>query len=196
MTFPYAAIVLAGGAGRRLGGVDKAALVVGRHTLLERALEAVPEASGRIVVGPGRSHQLPADVVAVCEDPPGGGPVAAIDAGLRHVSEEAVVVLACDMPLVTPALIRHVVDRLRAADRGVDGTLLIDQDGRRQPLAAAYRTASLRLALATLPATHGAAVKDLLRQMNLQDVPAPAGATLDCDTWDSVAACRDLLEEP
>ncbi|MBA2559128.1 MAG: NTP transferase domain-containing protein, partial [Propionibacteriales bacterium] len=59
----YAAIVLAGGSGRRLGGVDKGSLVVGGKTLLERALAAVAEASCRIAVGPPRTRQLPPDVV-------------------------------------------------------------------------------------------------------------------------------------
>ncbi|MGW0901366.1 NTP transferase domain-containing protein, partial [Streptomyces goshikiensis] len=40
----YDAIVLAGGAARRLGGVDKPALPVGARTLLDRVLDACPDA--------------------------------------------------------------------------------------------------------------------------------------------------------
>lgn len=192
----YAAIVLAGGTGRRLGGVDKASVLVGRRTLLERALEAVAEASCRVVVGLPRTRQLPADVLDVCEDPPGGGPVAAIDAGLVHVAEDVVVVLACDMPLVTSVVIRQLVDGLStAAGELADGVLLVDQDGRRQPLAATYRTRALRRAVSALPTTRGAAVKDVLTNLEVIEVRAPAGAALDCDTWDSVAACREHLED-
>ncbi|NJP68904.1 NTP transferase domain-containing protein, partial [Streptomyces spiramenti] len=37
---PFDAVVLAGGAGRRLGGADKAAVRVGGRTLLDRVLTA------------------------------------------------------------------------------------------------------------------------------------------------------------
>ncbi len=53
----YDAIVLAGGSGRRLGGVDKADIRVGEQTLLDRALDAVAEATKRVVVG--RPRALP-----------------------------------------------------------------------------------------------------------------------------------------
>ena len=59
---PVAAIVLAGGAGRRLGGADKAALDVGGRTLLERALAAVSGVP-TVVVGPARP--LPPGVFGV-----------------------------------------------------------------------------------------------------------------------------------
>ena len=50
-----AGIILAGGAGRRMGGVDKAALVVGGVTLLDRVLTAArPVCDWLVVVGPAR----------------------------------------------------------------------------------------------------------------------------------------------
>ncbi|MGH3739543.1 MAG: molybdenum cofactor guanylyltransferase, partial [Micromonosporaceae bacterium] len=80
MTSGYAAIVLAGGAARRLGGADKPGLAVAGRSLLSRVLDAVADAYPRIVVGPPR--QLPGDVILTREQPPGGGPVAALAAGL------------------------------------------------------------------------------------------------------------------
>jgi molybdopterin-guanine dinucleotide biosynthesis protein A len=77
------AIVLAGGRGARLGGVDKADLVVGGQTLLERALAATAGANRTVVVGPRRPTSRP--VTWAREHPPGGGPVAALAAGLEHV---------------------------------------------------------------------------------------------------------------
>lgn len=189
----YAALVLAGGAGRRLGGVDKAAVRIGERTLLDRALQAVAGAECRIVVGPRPTAPVP-DVIFAREEPPGGGPVAAIEAGLGQVSADAVVVLACDMPLVTSELVDRLVDTLASSPgRLADGALLHDPEGPRQPLAAAYRTASLRRALTDLPMTSGAAMRELVRSLDLLDVPAGAGNALDCDTWEGVAACRAEL---
>ncbi|MEU4744233.1 NTP transferase domain-containing protein, partial [Actinosynnema sp. NPDC023658] len=48
----WAAVVLAGGRGSRLGGVDKASLVVDGRTLLDHVLDAVAAARQVIVVGP------------------------------------------------------------------------------------------------------------------------------------------------
>src|SRR5262249_61472310 len=77
----YAAIVLAGGRGRRIGGRDKPALPVGGRSMLRRVLDAVAGADPRVIVGPVRSD-VPAGVAQVREHPPGGGPVAALAARL------------------------------------------------------------------------------------------------------------------
>jgi molybdopterin-guanine dinucleotide biosynthesis protein A len=196
----YSAVVLAGGRGRRLGGVDKAGVVINGRTLLARALDVVAGASPRIVVGPPQPG-LPPDVVVVREEPPGGGPVAAIDAGIAEVETDVVVVLACDLPLVTSHIVDALVDALQNAPAartpaggGVDGVLLRDEEMRRQPLVAAYRSASLRRAVAGLPTPEGAAMRELLNELELRELPASGPVALDCDTWESVAACRSEVE--
>src|SRR5204863_90328 len=74
----YDAIVLAGGAATRLGGADKPQLKVAGRSLLDRAVDAVHGAARIVVVGP--EQQVDAAVTFCREDPPGGGPVAAIAA--------------------------------------------------------------------------------------------------------------------
>jgi len=76
---PDGVILLAGGQGRRLGGVDKAALTVGSRTLLGHALAA---ARGRVIVLVGPPREVPRGVRQTREDPPGGGPAAGVAAGL------------------------------------------------------------------------------------------------------------------
>jgi molybdopterin-guanine dinucleotide biosynthesis protein A len=194
----YDAIVLAGGGGRRLGGVDKAEIRVGETTLLTRALDAVQEASRRVVVGPPRS--LPFGVVRVQEDPPGGGPVAGLAAGLGEVREALVVVLACDMPFVDIELVTRLVTLARPLGSATqhpstDGALVVDEQGRRQPLAAVYRTTSLRTAVSGLGTTSGAAMRQLTAGLSLIEMTTAPHTALDCDTWEGVARSRQLLEE-
>jgi molybdopterin-guanine dinucleotide biosynthesis protein A len=99
---PFAAVVLAGGRASRLGGVHKPGLEVGGSTLLDRVLAAVGAAEVRIVVGP--PQPVPAGTAIVREDPPGGGPVAAIAAGLAAIPDVPfVAVLAADLPFLTAA---------------------------------------------------------------------------------------------
>ena len=79
---PFGIIILAGGAGRRLGGQDKPSLVVGDRTLLASVVLAGTEAGAAqvIVVGPARRGLD--GVCFVSEEPPGAGPVPALRRGL------------------------------------------------------------------------------------------------------------------
>lgn len=182
----FDAVVLAGGSGRRLGGVDKAALEVAGTSLLERALGAVLAAGVVVVVGPPRD--LPQQVVQVREDPPGGGPGAALVAGLLHVSAPAVAVLAADLPSIAGS----VVEVLRAAAVGHDGALLVDDDGVDQVLTGVWSTVALRQVLDG-PDLTDRPLRPLLRSLDVVRVAAAdAGVPgwADCDTPDDLARAR------
>ncbi|MFJ9466393.1 DUF6457 domain-containing protein [Streptomyces caniferus] len=176
----YDTIVLAGGAARRLGGADKPALSVGGRPLLDRVLAACPDAAITVVVGPHRPTTR--TVVRALEDPPGGGPLAALDAGLRHTTAPTVLVLSADLPFLTAATVHTLLvaaketsaaaapDGASAGHDGAaprdetarpgsdatrDGAMLRDASGRDQPLVAAYRAEPLRRELARVRAAHG-----------------------------------------
>ncbi|MYX28406.1 NTP transferase domain-containing protein [Streptomyces sp. SID8381] len=152
----YDAVVLAGGAARRLGGADKPGVRVGGRALLDRVLGACADARTTVVVADPRPTARP--VRWAREEPPGGGPLAALEAGLRHTTAEHVVVLSADLPFLEPATVGDLLAVLRAGD--ADGALLIDAEGRDQPLVAAYRTAALHrvlTSLTTTPPTHDVA---------------------------------------
>ncbi|MDI2131930.1 NTP transferase domain-containing protein [Yinghuangia seranimata] len=192
----FDAVVLAGGAARRLGGSDKTRLRVGGRTLLDHALDACAGARRVVVVGPERPTAY--EVRWTREEPPGGGPVAALAAGLALVEAPNVVVLAADLPFVTREVTRRLLDALRAAD----GVLLVDDEGRDQPLLAAYRTAALRNAVDAVPDPHGAALRRTLAPLDLYRLPDEGSAAFDCDTWPQVRAARrrsgsgeDVLED-
>src|SRR5690606_2093103 len=118
----YAAVLLAGGAARRMGGRDKPGVVVGGRPMRERVLSAVATATRRIVVGP--LVPLPAGVLRTREEPPGGGPVAALAAGLALIdpATPVVAVLAADLPLLTAEHIDELRQRLAAATATSAGT--------------------------------------------------------------------------
>jgi molybdenum cofactor guanylyltransferase len=191
VTVPYDAVVLAGGTARRLGGLDKPAALVGGRTLLDRVLAALLPAAEVVVVGPERATVRP--VRWVREDPPGGGPVPALAAGLPLVGAARVAVLAADLPFLD----RTVLDRLAAAAEGHDGALLVDDDGRDQLLCGVWSTAALRTAVA---AADGPRLSALLRALDAVRVPADAAPGrpapwFDCDTADDLDTAR-RLEHP
>jgi len=178
----FDAIVLAGGRGRRLGGASKPEVVVGGRALLDHALAAVAAADRVVVVGP--ADLARPGVPTVLEDPPDGGPVAGLAAGLAFLAPDGLVaVLACDVPRAGAAL-----PALLAAARGddVDGARLVSADGRPQHLVAVYRADALARALAALPETHGAAMHRLVADLRLADVPDTSDAAADADTWADV----------
>ncbi|MEV4412473.1 NTP transferase domain-containing protein [Catellatospora sp. NPDC049609] len=100
-------MVLAGGAGRRMGGAAKPLLPVGGVPMLRRVLDAVADARPLIVVGPPElAGELPEGAVLTREDPPGGGPVAAVAAGAASLPPDGLVLLvASDLPFLTPAAV-------------------------------------------------------------------------------------------
>ncbi|MER6050811.1 molybdenum cofactor guanylyltransferase [Streptomyces sp. BHT-5-2] len=193
------AIVLAGGAARRLGGADKPALPVGGRALLDRVLAACPDAAVSVVVGPARPTARP--VVQALEDPPGGGPLAALDAGLRHTTAPTVLVLSADLPFLTAGTVRALLEAATAGgDTPRDGALLRDAEGRDQPLVAAYRAAPLRRELDRLRTAHGTLtglpLRPLLSALALVRVPDPTStASFDCDTWEDLGTARARIRE-
>ncbi|MER7184212.1 NTP transferase domain-containing protein [Streptomyces hyaluromycini] len=200
---PYDAIVLAGGAARRLGGTDKPSVRVGGRPLLDRVLAACAGARRTVVVAAPRPTSRP--VHWTRENPPGGGPVAALDAGLRHTTADCAVVLSADLPFLEEATVERLLSALRAS--GADAALLTDADGRDQPLVAAYRTTALRHALAALAEGNGNGkgnggdngltglpLRRLTAALNLTRVPDPL-ASFDCDTWDDIADARARIRE-
>lgn len=183
MEEPFDAVVLAGGASRRLGGVDKAMIRIGGRSMLDRVLAACRDADRRIVVGPRRTGVA---VIWCREEPPGGGPVAALAAGLAQVRAPLMALLACDMPHTTRDTVRHLL----AAISG-DGAILVDGQGRDQPLVGTYRVDSLVRTLRTLgPPYAGIPLRTLVSRLDLARVPDLTGASRDCDTWEDVEVAR------
>ncbi|MBK3636608.1 NTP transferase domain-containing protein [Streptomyces sp. MBT97] len=186
--------MLAGGGARRLGGADKPGVRVGGRALLDRVLGACADARTTVVVAEPRPTARP--VRWAREDPPGGGPVAALDAGLRRTAAEDVLVLSADLPFLAADTVRRLLSTLRAGR--AEGVLLTDADGRDQPLVAAYRSAALRRELAALAADQqgltGLPLRRLTAGLDLTRVPDPV-ASFDCDTWDDIAAARARIRE-
>ncbi len=212
--FSCAAVVVAGGASRRLNHVPKASLSDGTSTLLDCALEAVAAASPRVVVGP-ESLPLPPEVLRTREDPPFSGPAAAIHAGLECIAAacersqapmpEWCLILGVDTPRIAPA-----VQQLIAAARGVEQTCAEHaadfsptdseapsdseasegfwgvSEGIYQPLVGIYRFEAIRSVFST--GTTDASVRSFLRRLNPVAVEMSAADTADVDTWEQAQA--------
>lgn len=164
-----------------MGGADKPLQPVGGVAMVDRVLAAVVGAARRIVVGPAVPLATPA--IRVQEEPPGGGPVAAVAAALPLVEEPVTLLLAADLPFVGPA-----VPLLRAAlDTGRPAVALADRGGRLNYLAAAWWTTALRRAVAGVGDPSGTPMRALGTP-----VAVPDGGSWgdDCDTPEKLSAAR------
>lgn len=183
------AVVLAGGTAERLAGFDKASVEVAGLTLLERALDALIDIDEVVVVG----HDVPTErpVTFVREDPAQGGPAAGLLAGLRAFlrAPDWVVVLAVDMPLVTAQTIRRITSAQHA-----DGAMLVDPDGRDQPLCAVYVRESLLRNAPAYGEEYGLPMRKLLDGLDLGRVAAEGDEAHDVDTLEDLRDIRQQME--
>ena len=189
-----AAIVVGGGGGQRLGGVSKPDLVLGGVRLIDRVCAALTGACGAgcvAVVPP--AVRVPDGVARTLEDPPGGGPMAGIDAGLSalHLGEGGLaVVVSVDAPGVGEFVPLLLAEPLGEA---ADGRILRggDPEPFDQYLMGVYRAASLRRAIdeavAALGSVRGVGVRRVLRSLALERVEVDALACRDVDTPEDLA---------
>lgn len=196
----FDAVLLAGGRASRLGGDDKTALVHRGSSLLDQAVGAASGARDLVVVGLREGSAAPATAILAREEPRWSGPVAAIAAGLDAVGKPPAawtLVLACDLPRAPEAVAALWAGGGAslvgggAVDEGasVDGLIAIDDEGRRQPLLALYRTSGLDDRIRTLAqdgALDGLSVRRLLAPLELLEVPVASGLCADVDTPDDL----------
>lgn len=149
-------VVLAGGAGRRMGR-PKAEVALHGQRLVDRAVHILARWCSPIVVvtrpevplettGPVRGP-VASGSPAICHDRPGwSGPLGALATGLAALGTEQVIVLACDLPLAGPA-VEALAAWAMGEDPDVQAVVTVDGAGRLQGLCARYRRgAVLRIA--------------------------------------------------
>lgn len=160
-----AAIVLAGGRGSRMGGVDKPTLEVEERSMRASALLAARSALGEdaplVLVGERGADVQSIGAVCVREDPPFSGPVAGLARGLAELerlgsTDEVVLVLGGDMPWLEPRVLGALLNECAGAPGKVAGA--VDAGGRRQFLCAAWPRSVLARALSHVAGEGGSLV--------------------------------------
>jgi molybdopterin-guanine dinucleotide biosynthesis protein A len=189
-----AAIVLAGGTSRRFGA-DKLDASVDGVPLLQRAVSAIPADWTVIVVGPRRG--LSRTAIFVREDPPGGGPSAAVIAGARAATAAGATMIATlpgDAPFGGTAAVL-LARTLADSPAPVGAVIGVDHAGVDQPLQVAVRGPALQR-LAGLGDSAGIRARRLLDELGgaaeLVRVGLPSALTADVDRPEDLVAVRRL----
>lgn len=115
-------VVLAGGKSSRMGS-DKASLVLDGRQMVAHVIEALREVfPGVIVVGRNTERFQDLGVRTVTDSITGSGPLVGIYSALAACDTPYCFVVACDMPLVRPALVRWMVEACAGQDAFVPRT--------------------------------------------------------------------------
>lgn len=172
-------IILAGGRSSRMGQ-DKASLLFGDETFLARSVRLAGSVCDEVIVvarvGQGGGDPflgLPASVRLVHDPVEDLGPLAGIAAGLAASTSDLNVVVACDMPLIRPAVLRRLVELREGAD-----ICLAVIDGHASPLCAVY-TRTAAVAAQALLAAGERRVMTLLDRVQTKRVDAAAFRDID-----------------
>ena len=110
------AAILTGGTSRRMG-TDKALLLHDGKPLVQWVREAVAKVFGNVFLVTSDPARLALPwIPAVPDRITGQGPLGGIDAALRHASTEFTFITGCDMPFLSPAVLRSLAARAHGCD--------------------------------------------------------------------------------
>ena len=123
-------VVLAGGRGRRMGGVDKGLLPFRGKPLVCHALETLAEVAGQVLVNANRNLNIYASlgyrVVPDLNDH-FDGPLAGLLSAMRAASTPCLLMVPCDVPLLDASLLTRLVAGLGNRDTAI----AVAHDGKR-----------------------------------------------------------------
>lgn len=206
---PASAVILAGGMSRRLGHDKRQLRLWGEHgpTLLERTVATAGALCADVVVvlnDPEAWAALPARIVG--DRYPDGGALGGIISGLEACRESHALVLACDMPLLSPPLLRAMLAHPRDYDalvpRSPDARAVRNSQGI-EPLHAIYARSCLgplRAALESGRRQIAASLAGLrvayLEPEQIRRLDPQGFSFLNINTVAQIAAARRLLESP
>jgi molybdopterin-guanine dinucleotide biosynthesis protein A len=131
-----AAAILAGGRARRLGGVNKGMLPLGRIAIVDRQLLALRDVASHVFVVGSESEAWKTRGLQVVPDAvPGMGALGGIYTAIVRSPCDRTLVVACDMPFVSAAFLHRL-----AAEEGADAVMPRSHRGC-EPLCAIYSRA-------------------------------------------------------
>jgi molybdopterin-guanine dinucleotide biosynthesis protein A len=110
-------LVLAGGLGRRMGGVDKGLSLLDGEPLVEHILRRLAPQVGRLIINANQNHDIYAGFgYPVVGDRITGyaGPLAGLEAGLAACTTPYLLTVPCDSPLLPADLVSRLAACLTA----------------------------------------------------------------------------------
>lgn len=130
----YGALILAGGKGTRMGGQNKALLHLQQKTFLSRLEQALSGFDEKLISLQDDSWLGDSPFVPVLDQETDRGPIEGLRRALLSCRSNALLVVACDMPLFSEKLANALIQ----ASEGYDAVICQDRTGKLHPLCGVY----------------------------------------------------------
>lgn len=156
------AIILAGGDSRRMGR-DKAMMPFADNTLIHSVITIMQGLFPATVLSV-KVHRQEIDLPQVCDMHENGGPLTGLVTTLGRIATPWAFVVACDMPFISPELVRQLSEH-----RGQYQAVVPIVDGHLQPMAAFYSVSAIAVMRATL-ALGDKSMSGAIRNLNVSYV--------------------------
>ncbi|GMR20853.1 MAG: molybdenum cofactor guanylyltransferase [Gammaproteobacteria bacterium] len=155
------AIILAGGKGRRLGGIDKGLLELNQRPLIEYVIDSISPQVAVLAISANRNQDkysgYGVDVIADLKKDY-QGPLSGLASVMGSVRTSHVLAVPCDMP----GLPADLVERMTAALNNSGCNIAVVHDGKRIQNVLMLMATELHKEINTFLASGGRAVKDWL----------------------------------
>lgn len=135
-------VVLAGGQSSRMG-FNKAEAEMHGESMLIRMIDKLKEITPRIVVSSGTASYPNIHCPQIPDTYPQCGPLGGIYSVLKASETPLALVISCDIPLVSIALLEYIVSKAKESNALI--TLPIDHDGQLQMMCAVYHKDVLQI---------------------------------------------------
>src|SRR5438128_7655604 len=135
--FDVKAFFLVGGASSRMG-TDKAELLFGGQTAVERLARELAAVTSKISLVGSHSEKLPLGLKSTGDVHQRWGALGGIHAALVAGKAGWALVVACDLPFISRDLMLRLTE-FAQTEQSIDAVVPIQADGRLQPLCALYR---------------------------------------------------------
>jgi molybdenum cofactor guanylyltransferase len=182
--------ILAGGQGRRLGGVPKGLLEYDGRTLVARLLDLADRFAGALLVADDPTPWAPLGVRVVADVVKGRGAPGGLHAALVHSSTPWVVLVACDMPFIRAEVLEHLLARREEDLQWV----CAERGGYLEPMPGVYAARMGPAIAAALPASPS--LQSLLRASSGKALPIAELVGMDPElrSWVSVNTPEDAAQ--
>ncbi len=184
-----AGLVLLGGESRRMGQ-NKALLHVGGIPIVQRVINTVaPLSSETLLVGNDAEPYRHLGLPIIPDVEPNLGPLMGLYSGLLATNDELNLLLACDMPFASTALLNHLLTSSDAYDVVIPRT-----ENGLHPLCAVYRRSTCLPAIRAALDAHSRRVISFFDQVRVREVGPDELHLFDPDSLMNVNTPEDLTK--
>jgi molybdenum cofactor guanylyltransferase len=167
MSGKISGVILAGGAGKRFNGRQKAKAQVDGITIISRILSVFTGIFDEIIIVTNTPDEFSefTGCIIVSDTIRGAGPLGGIHAAMKASSGDAVFVIAGDMPFPDSDIIRTLIETYSTTE--CDG-VIPETDGRIEPLHAIYSVSVTEKLQAYLAGNMSRAVREFIKDLNIK----------------------------